>query len=103
MAKEELTWEKVEEMFKNNEQLVQAINAAKSEEEANAVLKAHGIEATVEEIKEAVAERPLTDEELEKVAGGACVCIIIGLSGVEAEEAHACAYMGIGFGLPSYG
>ena len=98
MAKEELTWEKVEEMFKNNEQLVQAINAAKSEEEANAVLKAHGIEATVEEIKEAIAERPLTDEELEKVAGGKCCCIIFGVSDeVGAEGSHACAGIGVGF------
>ena len=83
-------------MFKYNEQLVQAINTAKSEEEANAALKAHGIEATIEEIKEAFAERPLTDEELEKVAGGAGFCLIIGgCSGL--NENDICSGLGFGF------
>ena len=99
MAKEELTWEKVEEMFKSNEQLVAAVNAAKSEEEANAILHAHGIEATIEEIKDAMSERPLSDEELEKVAGGGCGCLIIGVGDVEAENGHACAGIGVGFGF----
>lgn len=77
MAKEELTWEQVEEMFKFNERLVNDINAAKSNEEANATLKAYGVEASIEDIIEVISEIPLTEEELEKVSGGMDICTVI--------------------------
>lgn len=75
MTKQELTWEKAEDLLKNNVELAKALNAAKTEEEANTVLKANGYEFTVEDLKDVLSERPLTDEEMEKVAGGSCFII----------------------------
>lgn len=70
MSKQELTWEQVEEMFKFNEMLVKDLTATTCEKEADAVLQAHGCEATIGEILDAAPERLLSEEELTKVSGG---------------------------------
>ena len=82
---------------KTNEQAVFDATIGKLAAEA-------GLPFTLEEGREfAAAGRELGDAELEAVAGGGWCYAIGGASDVEAtcgdSEFHACAYVGVGFGL----
>lgn len=108
---------KFEEMLKSDEalqaklqELTEAYAGDKADEQAifeatvGKLAAEAGLPFTLEEAREAVfAGRELGDAELDAVAGGGYCYFIGGASDVEAtcgdSEFHACAYVGVGFGL----
>ena len=106
-----------EELLKNDEALQEKLNELSKayegdKEDEQAIFEATvgklaeeaGLPFTLEEAREAVfAGRELGDAELDAVAGGGYCYFIGGASDVEAtcgdSEFHACAYVGVGFGL----
>ena len=73
------TLQEVYEEIKESDDLKRALAEAVKAGKVTEFLKAHGCDATEDELKEFVAEKAaqdkpieLSDEELEKVAGGIC-------------------------------
>jgi len=88
--------------------MTKAINASKSAEEANSILKANGFDFTIEDVKKVSFGATLSDDDLGKVTGGTdmnqagAFCLGIGFGNTEVKDDNVvdffCRVFGIGIG-----